>query len=228
MDDPRELPIGCDCGALRGALVGASARRGNRVVCYCDDCQAYAHHLGCAARALDAYGGTEVFQTSPANVVLRDGLSHLACLQLRPAGLLRWYASCCRSPLGNTLARPGVPFVGLVVRTLAAPAGGAGPDAAGAPALAPDVDAALGPVRGAIFGKFARGGAPLRDARARPPLGLVARSVALLAAARLRGDHVRSPFFDAGRGAPVVAPCVLHPDELAAAEAAARRAPIRS
>ena len=31
-----------------------------------------------------------------------------------------------------------------------------------------------------------------------------------------------------GRGAPVVAPCVLHPDELAAAEAAARRAPIRS
>lgn len=208
-----EIPIRCDCGALRGALVGASPRRGNRVVCYCDDCQIYAQHMGFAARGLDAYGGTEVFQTSPASVELREGRSQLACLQLRAGGLLRWYASCCRAPLGNTLGRRGVPFVGLVVRSLDAAAAGT------------SLDAALGPVRGAIFGKFAQGGAPLRDARARPPLGLVARSVALLAAARLRRDHARSPFFDTRSGEPVVAPSVVAPEDLARAEAAVRRGP---
>lgn len=45
MTAPVDLPLRCSCGALRGVLRGMSPARGNRVVCYCRDCQAFAHFL---------------------------------------------------------------------------------------------------------------------------------------------------------------------------------------
>ena len=39
-------------------MSGVSAERGNRLVCYCDDCQSFPIFLGQAERTLDPHGGT--------------------------------------------------------------------------------------------------------------------------------------------------------------------------
>jgi Family of unknown function (DUF6151) len=48
-------PLQCRCGTLKGYV--AHPERVNRVVCYCRDCQAFAHFLGGANDILDAQGG---------------------------------------------------------------------------------------------------------------------------------------------------------------------------
>lgn len=207
-----DLPLRCECGALRGVLRGASPRGGNRVVCYCDDCQAWAHFLDRAGSVLDAHGGTDVFQTSPARVAITGGAEQLACARLRPGGLVRWYSGCCRTPLGNTLASRIVPFVGLVRRGCLGVAG-AGPSG----------EEALGPVRARVFGRFARGDRSQLGAHDRVPPSQILRLAALALAAAVRGDSRRSPFFGPS-GELAATPRVLAPEELAAVEAARDRA----
>ena len=201
-----DLPLACACGAVHWDARDVSAGRGNHVVCYCDDCQAFAHALGCADRVLDANGGSEIFQISPARIELRTGSEHLACLRLRPKGLLRWYTSCCRTPVGNTLASRQVPFVGLVLRR----AEGESERRAR--------EAALGPVRGAFNAQFAVGDREVLVGHDRVPVTLFLRLLRIMVAARLRGEHARSPFFTAS-GEPIAEPRVLTDDELAAARA---------
>jgi hypothetical protein len=202
------IPIRCSCGALRGALDAAALSRANRVVCYCDDCQSFAHFLGRAEAVLDAQGGTDIFQTSQGRLRFTQGVEKLACMRLRPDGLVRWYAGCCRTPLGNTLARTALPFVGLIHSCIdAGPAGAAR-------------DARLGPVRGRIFQRFAAGGASGVPPSEKPLALLMARFAALVLGARLRGEQRRSPFFDPHSGALVAQPRVLSAQELQAVEAA--------
>ncbi len=195
-----------------------SDRRGNRLVCYCDDCQAFAHFLGCADRVLDAHGGTEIFQTSPARLQFTAGVSDLACMRLSPGGLLRWYAGCCRTPIGNTLATRQVPFVGLIHSCIHAEPTGR------------SRDEVLGPVRARVFTRFATGGRERSGGRAGGSVRVILRFARLLLAARLRGDHARSPFFDASSGEPTATPRVLSPEErralalLVARESEAHRA----
>lgn len=197
-----DLPLGCSCGAFRGSARGVSAGVGNRIVCYCDDCQSFAHFLGRPAEILDVHGGTEIFQTSPARVEIHDGADQIACMRLTPGGLVRWYASCCRTPIGNTLATCQVPFVGLIHST-----GVRTPDGFSR-------DEVLGPVLARVQARFAKGDRTALDAHDRAPLSLVARFAWLLLQARLRGDHRRSPFFDPRTGALRAAPHVLSPEEL--------------
>jgi hypothetical protein len=194
---PADLPVRCSCGTLRGALRGVSGRNGNHVVCYCDDCQSFAHFLDRAQDVLDAHGGTEIFQTSAARLAITAGADRLACMRLTPKGLLRWYAACCRTPIGNTLATRQVPFIGLVVGSI--------DDAAR--------DEVLGPIRARGHARFAKGTPP--DAHPSFPAPVIARVFWISLAARLRGDHRRTPFFGAA-GAPVAPPRVLAPAELAA------------
>jgi hypothetical protein len=169
--------------------------RGTHLVCHCDDCQAFAHHLGRAHEFLDPHGGTEAYQTSPARIGFTAGVDRLACLRLKPNGLLRWYAACCRTPIANTLPSRQLPFVALIQPSVAEPDRRAR-------------DAALGPVRARIFKRFAVGDRDQLDAHDRAPASVFVRLFWLMLAARLRGDHARSPFF-AGDGAPVATPLVL-------------------
>src|SRR5262245_34003449 len=99
---PTDVELACRCGEIHGWLRGASPRTVNRMVCYCDDCQAFLHHIG-RAELLDARGGTDVVQLAPSTMVLDRGTDRVAGLQLREKGMNRWYASCCQTPLGNTL-----------------------------------------------------------------------------------------------------------------------------
>ena len=72
----------------------------NQVVCYCKDCQMYALFLGRESDILDEHGGTHVLQLLPKNVAFTQGTEALACVRLSENGLLRWYASCCKTPIG--------------------------------------------------------------------------------------------------------------------------------
>lgn len=183
-------PIRCSCGALAGSFDGAAWT--NRVICYCDDCQAFAERLGRADEILDARGGSDIVQTEPRFVSIIEGREQLACLKLTPKGLLRWYAACCRTPIGNSGGNPKLSFVGLLHSCL-------GERAA--------LDAAFGPPRMRLFTKFAKGEPKPRQVLSVPAL---AGFVGHLAAARLSGRYRVTPFFDAS-GRPVATPGAVAP-----------------
>ena len=73
-----EVLLKCGCGAVRGVASNVTANSGTRIVCCCDDCQAFARYLDCENTVLDEYGGTDIFQMpiSRAGVVVN-------CKQLR-------------------------------------------------------------------------------------------------------------------------------------------------
>jgi hypothetical protein len=166
--------ISCRCGGVSGRVTGASPRAANRIVCYCDDCQAFLHCLD-RADLLDPHGGTDIVQIAPACVAFDRGIEHIAGLRLTPKGLYRWYAACCNTPLGNTLS-PAIPFVGIVAQTFE------------------DANRYFGKPIGAILGKFAVGTPPAGSTRLNLPL--LARAIRMIIGWRLRGKAWPHPFFD--------------------------------
>lgn len=193
-----DIPLRCNCGSVRGTATGIHPEDGNRIICLCDDCQAYLVHLG-REELLDAHGGTDLFQMASGQIRITEGKEHVRCLRLSGKGLLRWYAGCCNTPIGNTLATPGLPFVGLVHAFMDHAAHGK------------TRDEALGPVLVAVQSKFAVNGTP-PNAHPSAPLGYIARTARLFLTWKLRGKGKGSPFFDAETGAPSVAPVVLDAD----------------
>lgn len=184
-----DLPLACRCGKFRGIARGMSAGAGCRVVCYCDDCQRYAHLLGGESPVLDAHGGTDIFQTSPARLEILQGIDRLACLRLSDKGPLRWYTDCCKTPIGNTPATRLAPFVGLVHSCMAV--------------RPQELDRLLGPVQLRVMGRFALGDTTGLDAHEGFPFSYMLRMILRMLGWRLRGDHRRHPFFDATTGRPI-------------------------
>lgn len=171
------LPLSCHCGAIQGT-VPATARTA-RVTCYCRDCRTAQRWLD-PSRGLDAAGGVDIIATTQAGVQLAQGQDALACLQLSPKGLFRWYCKHCRTPLGNTPATNGPRFVGLSRLAVALD------DAA--------LEAQVGQPRWQAFAKSATGPVPaLRSRALSPTLKVVARSLL----DRLRALTPANPFFDA-------------------------------
>jgi hypothetical protein len=152
------------------------------LVCYCDDCQAFVHHLG-RADLLDAHAGSDIVQVAPASLVFEGAISRIAGLRLSPKGLYRWYATCCRTPVGNTLS-PSVPFVGVFRQLFGS-----------APA-----DEIFGEPRGRLFGKFAVDGAPEGSTRLNPRM--LAGAARLMLGWKLRGKTWPHPFFERSMRAP--------------------------
>lgn len=171
------IPLHCACGTVRGEL---DLGPGGRVVCYCDDCQAWLRFLGREDLA-DAWGGTDVWQTTPRRVRVTAGADALRVLRLGPGGLTRCYASCCRTPTWNMLG-PRMPFLGLLAAfTDHAAAGGTR-------------DAQLGPPS-FIQGRFAKGGCP-PHAEPRAGAGIVLGSAWRILVAAFHGEHRPSPLWD--------------------------------
>jgi hypothetical protein len=56
---------------------------------------------------------------NPRAVRFTSGIDRVACMSLSAKGLLRWYAACCRSPLGNTPRDGEIAYVGLPASSLA-------------------------------------------------------------------------------------------------------------
>ena len=191
MTEAAELPLHCRCGAVRGVARGARPVKVNHCFCYCDDCQAFAHYLRRADAILDEHGGTEITQMSQASVAFTAGTDKIAAIKLTPKGLVRWYASCCSTPIGNTLATSAMPFIGVIHAFIDAPS------------------AALGPIRGRGWASRAKGGRGAVPRDGMPDVLMVARMLGKLLKWRLRGDHKRSALFDAVTGHPLVEPRVL-------------------
>lgn len=175
----------CRCGAVRGEI--AHTGQAVRAVCYCTDCQAYARLLGQAPAVLDAHGGTEIVATRSGNVRFTSGTADLACLSLSPRGLLRWYASCCDTPIANTPRNWKMPYAGMVHSCLRHPdpLERAFPDVQ----LAANTKSAIGKPTGAT---------------SMAGVARFARTMLRLGGDRLTGRYRVTPFFDA-HGAPVAA-----------------------
>jgi uncharacterized protein DUF6151 len=184
-------PLQCQCGTLKGTV--SHSQGVNRLVCYCRDCQAFAHFLGKASETLDAQGGTDVIQTLPARLTFTAGQEELACVRLSEKGLVRWYAKCCNTPIGNTLADYRISFIGLVHTCLQTPG--------------KSLDSSFGPVRMRAFAKGAKGGGVKSN-----PLAMtsgILRMIAMLTRARITGAYKRTPLFSPDTGAPIVTPKIL-------------------
>jgi hypothetical protein len=203
-----DLPIRCFCGALRGLLRDVSPDSGNRCICYCDDCQSFAHFLERSDEILDGNGGTDIFQTSSGHLEFNAGLEQLACMRLTESGMLRWYAACCRTAIGNTPGTSRVPFVGLIHSCV---------DHA---ARDRSRDETLGPVRMRGFARFAKGDRSKLDADDGVPSSMGARVTEMLQRALQRGEQYHSPFFNVTTNEPCVSPYSLTAVELQEVEAA--------
>ncbi|MEL6323925.1 MAG: DUF6151 family protein [Pseudomonadota bacterium] len=189
----RTLSISCDCGAIVGTLHNMTPTKGAHVMCYCSDCQAFAHFLEKDKDVLDARGGSAIFQTLPSRVTVERGTDHLAAVKVTPTGILRWHCRACRSPIGNTAPSPKIPFVGLLTTAIS----GSGKDET------------LGPLIGAVHQQDAGPGNDPLVAKA-SPLQL-AKFIGRIIKGRLTGDAKHSPFFDAS-GTPISEPFVIDPD----------------
>ncbi len=185
-------PVQCKCGTVRGHLDGTGVH--SRVICYCTDCRAFAKFLGRAAEVLDEQGGTEIVQVAQARLRFLQGEDHLAAVRLSEKGMIRWYASCCNTPIGNTMADPKVSFVGMIHSSL---------DRSrinhdfGAQMAILNTDTALGEPK----------------PRQRGLLGVIARFIWIVVTTRISGQYKKSQLFNAA-GSPRVVPTILTPQEL--------------
>ena len=193
---PTEIPLRCACGILRGAALRVSPRAGCRVVCYCDDCQAYARFLG-RPGIIDEWGGTDIFQMAPSNIRLTGGVEALSCVRLSGKGMHRWYCGECKTPVGNTVS-PRVPFVGIIHTFM-----DHGSD--GRPR-----DDLLGKPLGYVQTKFAVGTRPRVPGSSL--LRVIGRSARLIGKWWLTGAGSPSPFFDQTH-APRTQPSILRVEE---------------
>jgi hypothetical protein len=182
----------CRCGEVRAMVADPSPQSANRVVCYCGDCQAFLHQLG-RADLLSAKGGSDIVQVAPAALNFTKGQHRIAGLRLTPKGLYRWYATCCNTPVGNTMG-PAVPFVGIFAQSIDPPRPD---DFFGAPVAE-------------IFGKCAVGDPPPGSTRFNPMMFL--RAIGKLIGWRFAGKTWPHPFFARDTRAPIY-PLTVIPQE---------------
>lgn len=190
------MQIQCECGKFRARLENFPRNTPGRFVCYCDDCQVYAHYLK-RADLLDRAGGTEVVPVYPAELKILQGREELKCLRLSPNGLHRWYAGCCNTPVANT--QPRFPYVGLVHRVYSVADPGY-------------LEKTVGPVKSRIQGRFARG-APPPDTASKVGVKGIATVLPFILKGLLTGKAKHSPFYEQDGTTPVVAPFVVALDE---------------
>lgn len=199
-----DAPIKCTCGKVEGIARSLSRASTNHVVCSCKGCQSYAHYLGRTDDMLDDAGGSNIVQMDPSKFEITKGMEHVVCMRVTPDGPLRWYTSCCKTPLGNTFPRGGLPFIGFL------------PICLGIKGASDDLVKLVGKSRGHVNRP---GKTPFLD-----QVGNFLMIVGLFCKImfwRLRGGPSFKPFFDADTMRPMVKPIKISDEERAALEAKA-------
>jgi hypothetical protein len=186
---------------VRGVARDVSPSDGFRFVCYCGDCQAFAHFLE-RPDVLDPAGGTDIFQMPPGRVKLTAGVDALRSVRLSDRGVLRWYTDCCRTPIANS-AGPRFPIIGMIHSFMDHESDGR------------SRHEALGPPLCRIYEHSAFGPLPA-DAPPPPSLRVFAHRGWKMLEWWLRGLAQPSPFFDHQTNTPVSVPRVLTLSERAA------------
>ena len=185
-------PIQCRCGTVRGQVEGSGVSV--RVICYFD-CRAFARYLGRDTEVLDAQGGTEIVQVAQPRLKFTHGAEHIAAMRLSEKGMVRWFAACCKSPIGNSMADPRISFVGLIHTTL---------DRA-------RLDRDFGTEVALVNTRSALGE---QAPKPRGLVGVMVRFIWIVVSARLSGRWKASPLFTPA-GSPIVHPIVLTLEESA-------------
>jgi len=188
-DKTAPLELSCSCGKLRGHISADAARSGAHVVCYCRDCRATELYF---KQPDPAPGPVDLFQTMPDALTITQGGEHIGLFRLSPRGTMRWYATCCNTPLFNTSSTAKFPFVGINVASITTPE-----------QLGPVICKAYAPRTG---GKTAHEGLTR----------VIWRMLPQVLATRLSGRWRQTPFFDTETGKPVAEAVVPSKEERAA------------
>ena len=165
-----DLPLQCSCGAVRGTVRDVTPSSVFHFVCHCADCRTFLRHIGRGKDLLTRHGGTGVVHSTPARVTLTEGHDQVGLIRLSPRGLLRFYATCCHSPLGSMLDKPSTPLVSLSRAALPA-----------------DADPHLGPPIG-IRARSATGDRSTLEAADKVPLGVTVRVAGRMVLRILQGE----------------------------------------
>ncbi len=99
----------CDCGEV---VLNVTPTGGTRAVCYCESCRGFVARLG-AESILDDWGGNDLFQVAPEAATFVTGTDKVAWTKMTDKGPARWFTTCCKTPLANTLETRTVPFLTL-------------------------------------------------------------------------------------------------------------------
>lgn len=186
-----EIPLefSCACGQLQGQIADEAIAFGTHLVCYCRDCRATQLYFN---QPDPAPGPVDLWQTTPDAFDIQKGADKLGLFRLGPRGAMRWFATCCNTPMFNTATTPKVPFAVIQVDRITSPD-------------------RLGPVVGKAFvpkssGKTAHQG-----------LGrIILKTLPRIAGALLSGRWRKTPFFDVDTGKPVADPVIPGKQERAA------------
>lgn len=108
------IKLSCQCGEVTGLAKDITHKNSNHIICYCDDCQAYAYYLGNESHLLDINGGLEILQMDAKRIQIEKGLDKVksVCFSSK---LIRWHTACCKTPIAVTLTKPTPSFAGVVV-----------------------------------------------------------------------------------------------------------------
>lgn len=186
--------IQCQCGNLQGQV--DEPKTINRVTCYCRDCQAFAHFLGRGHDILDCHGGTDIVQMLPKHISFSQGTEYLACMRLTETGLLRWYTTCCNTPIGNTLPSHTLSFIGVVHNCLESPT--------------VKLDDVCQVERMHVNTENAKGDPKPKQSG---QMKTIIRSLLMVLKARISGSYKQNPFFIIDVGIPIVTPKILSSQE---------------
>ena len=190
-----DIAFSCGCGKVQLMASQVTPDAGTRIVCYCKDCQAFAHFLNQGDTVLDAHGGTEIFQMPIAHVQVTEGIEDLRCMRLTPGGIYRWYTGCCNTPIGNTMNAKW-PFIGLIHHAIEDRS------------LRDD---SFGPVEGYVQTRSASARLLGHEKQADVPFPLLVKIFIRLASWKIRGLNKPSCFFN-DDDKPVVKPYILNPE----------------
>lgn len=193
-----ELPLKCECTKVEGVIT-MKAKAGNNIVCHCDDCQAFAKYLGKETVILNQNNGTELFQITPNKLKIHKGKENLSCVKLSPKGLIRWYTSCCKTPVANTI-NGKLAFCGIFHQFMSFNK------------ASMSKDEVLGRVVTKCMTKFAVGELP-EDSHPKFPVSASLRVVKMLLSGILFGTSKPNELFDSHSLTPIVRPRVLNGDE---------------
>ncbi len=188
------MEIQCDCGKFRAELTQFPKNTPGRLICYCDDCQAFLHYLK-RPELLDENGGTEIIPAYPADIKIIAAQDVVKCVRLHPQGMYRFFTSCCLTPIANT--DPTRPWAGINRRMY----------------ITKDstiLDRELGPVKSSIMGKYAKGTPPVGTPQTFDFKGMIT-VLPFIIKGKILGKAKHSPFFNNGEA--IVAPIVLTAEE---------------
>ncbi len=188
------MEIQCDCGKFRAELTQFPKNTPGRLICYCDDCQAFLQYIK-RTDLLNANGGTEIIPAYPADIKMIAGKDVVRCVRLHAKGMFRFFTSCCQTPIANT--DPTRAWAGINRRMY----------------ITKDpsrLDRELGPVKSSIMGKYARGTPPAGTPQTFDFKGMVT-VLPFIIKGKVFGKSKHSPFFD--NGAAIVVPKILTVEE---------------